>query len=238
MATFYARTVTCIDLIKRAYRLIGVYSIGETPSADESTDGLTALNAMLGDWANEGLMVYANTTDTVPLTAGVSAYTIGASGGVVANRPQEVLSASYIQYGTVSFPLVLLTQAQYNDIQVKTTGGIPTSLFYSADFPNGTITLFPVPQDTMTLNLVSKKQLTVFQYITDIVSMPPGYENAIVFNLAKYLSAEFGMPLPPQVERQAAGSKRTLKRTNNSVPILQIPYGIPMKRNFARTGYP
>lgn len=45
------RTVTCIDLIKRAYRLIGVYSIGEAPSADEAIDGLNALNAMMGDCA-------------------------------------------------------------------------------------------------------------------------------------------------------------------------------------------
>lgn len=237
MATFYARTVTCIDLIKRAYRLIGVYSIGEAPTADESIDGLTSLNAMLGDWANEGLMVYASTTDAIPLIANNGVYTIGASGDFPANRPQEVLNASYIQYGLVSYPLAILTKEQYNNIQVKSVGGIPTSMMYSADFPNGTITLYPVPQATMTLNLVSKKLLNVFQNLTDVVSLPPGYENAVVFNLAKYLSAEFGQPLPIQVARQAAGSKRTIKRTNTVVPILKMPYGIPMKNTFIRADF-
>lgn len=236
--TLPVRTVTCIDLIKRAYRLIGVYSIGETPSADESVDGLTALNAMLGDWANEGLMVYATTTDAIPLTANTATYTIGASGGVVSDRPQEVLTASYILYSGVSYPLSQLTQEQYNNYQVKTTGGIPEAMLYIANFPNASITLYPVPSAAMTLNLVSKKLLNVFANLTDIVSMPPGYENAIVFNLAKYLSAEFGMPLPQQAAIQAAGSKRTIKRTNNVVPILKMPYGVPMKRNFSRADYP
>jgi len=232
------RTVTCIDLIKRAYRLIGVYSIGETPTADEAVDGLTALNAMLGDWANEGLMVYATTTDAIPLTNGVTTYTIGATGGFVSDRPQEVLTSSYVQFSGVSYPLGILTEEQYNDIQVKSISGIPTSMLYIATFPNATITMYPTPSDSMTLNLVSKKLLNVFANLTDVVAMPPGYENAIVFNLAKYLSVEFGQPLPIQVDRQAAGSKRTIKRTNHVSPILKMPYGVPMKRNYSRFDYP
>jgi hypothetical protein len=232
------RTVTCIDLIKRAYRLIAVYSIGETPTSSEAVDGLTALNAMLSDWANEGLMTYATTTDAIPIVANTNTYTIGATGGFVSDRPQEVLSSSYIQYSGVSYPLGLLTQEQYNDIQVKAISGIPTSMLYIGTFPNATITLYPTPSDTMTLNLVSKKLLNVFANLTDVVALPPGYENAVVFNLAVYLSAEFGMPLPQQVAMQAAGSKRTIKRTNHVSPILKMPYGVPMKRNYSRFDYP
>ena len=226
MATFYNRTVTVIDLIKRAYRLMGVYSIGETPTADESVDGLTGLNAMLGDWANEGLTVYALTTDSIPLTTGVATYTIGATGGFSTNRPAQITDASYIVFNNVSFPLKMYTLAQYNNIAVKADQGIPAIIQYTPDFPNGTITLYPVPQASMTLNLVSTKLLNVFQNLTDIVAFPPGYENAIVFNLARHLSAEFGNPLSMEVVKTAQNSKKAIKRTNTIVPILKMPYGI------------
>jgi hypothetical protein len=48
---------TVRDRIKRAMRLIGAAATGETPSADELADGLTALNAMLSSWSLESLLV-------------------------------------------------------------------------------------------------------------------------------------------------------------------------------------
>lgn len=46
---------TASDIVTRALRSLRVISSGETPTADESADGLTALNDMLAAWALDGI---------------------------------------------------------------------------------------------------------------------------------------------------------------------------------------
>ena len=206
---------TVIQIIKRAYRLIGVYSIGETPTADESADGLTALNAMLDEWATESLMAYIKTLDNITLTPGVSVYTIGATGSVVSARPESIDESTYIDYLGVSYPVSVVSLAEYNAITLKNTSTtMPCVLWYKNDFPNGTLTLWPTPSVNVTLKLWSAKPLGGYLNLTDSVSLPPGYENAITFNLAMALAAEFGTAIPITVAKTAATSKKKLKRSN------------------------
>lgn len=219
-----SRTVTALDLIKRAYRLIGVYSIGETPSAEESNDGLNALNAMLDSWANEKLMIYAATQDIFPLTAGDGTYTIGDGADIDSLRPQKIDPSTYINYQGVSFELTVCNLKQYNEIRVKTiTGSIPTILYYDPTYPEGTINLWPLPTAGCTLHLWSWKPLGIFLNVTDEVSLPPGYEDAIVFNLAANLAPENEVPVPAQVEKRATLTKKVLKRNNSTPIIVQLP---------------
>lgn len=206
---------TALDMIKRAYRLIGVYSIGETPSSEEANDALTALNAMLDEWANEKLMIYAASLDSITLTPGTAVYTIGPSGGLIAPRPESIDPSSYVEWNGVSYPLALVTLAQYNDIALKTlNSSLPQVLWFNPTYPNATVTLYPVPNLAMTLRLWSWKPLTTFSSLTDVLTLPPGYENAIVHNLAEALAPENEVPVPQSVHMKAVMSKKKLKRTN------------------------
>ena len=215
IASTPTRTVTALDMIKRAYRLIGVYSLGETPSADETVDGLAAMNAMLDSWANEKLMVYAPSLDVITLVPSQSAYTIGPTGGTVSPRPQSIDDATYLVYAGVSYPIEVITLAQYNSIALKgLTTDIPQALWYRPDYPNGTITLYPVPTVAMTLNLWSWKWLAGFSSATTQITLPPGYEDAIVYNLAEALAPENEVQPPATVVRKAMLLKKQIKRTN------------------------
>lgn len=222
-----SRTVTALDLIKRAYRLIGVYSIGETPSAEESNDGLNALNALLDSWANERLMMFRAVQDVLTLTAGTGTYTIGEGADFNTIRPQKVDPATYIVYQNTSFEMTIATLAQYNSILAKTINSdVPNVLFYDPTYPEGTIVLYPTPNVTCTLNLWSWKPLGIFLNATDQVLLPPGYEDALVFNLAANLAPENEVPVPSWVEKKATLTKKTLKRNNTVVPILQLPNAV------------
>jgi hypothetical protein len=206
---------TVIDIIKRAYKLIGVYSIGETPTADESIDGLTALNAMLDEWATESLMTYVKTLDTITLTPNTSVYTIGPTGTTVAGRPEAIDDSSYIDYLGVSYPLTVVSMAEYNAITLKTTTTtMPCVLWYKDDFPNGTVTLWPTPTVSMSMKLWSIKPLGGYLNLTDVVTLPPAYENAITFNLAMALAMEFNAPIPAMLAKNAVTSKKKIKRIN------------------------
>lgn len=214
---------TALDVIKRSMRMLGVYSIGEDPSPEESQDSLTALNAFLGTMANSPQLIYAKTLDTINLAATVASVTVGPSGGTITTRPVEVLPESYIVLGGVSYPLGVWTLQQYNDIAVKATQGIPAGIWPQMDMPNITLTLWPVPSEAMTLNLWSNKQVTTFPTLTTTVTLPPGYEDMLAYLLAEAMAPEFEVEVPAAVLRGAGRARRVLKRTNLQVPRLSMP---------------
>lgn len=215
---------TALDVIKRSLRMLGVYAIGEEPSASESQDALAALNALMGTFSNGG-MVYAKTLDTIALAASVASITVGPSGGTVTPRPVRVLDESYIVLSDVSYPLSLLTLQQYNDIGVKGSEGIPVGLWVQPDMPDVTITFWPVPSQALTLKLWSDKLVASFPALTTTVTLPQGYEEALAYILAETLSPEYQVPVPREVKIGAGRSRRILKRTNLQVPKqrLDIP---------------
>jgi len=46
---------TALDVVRRSMRLIGALAEGEVPTAEQAADGITALQAMLGDWETRGV---------------------------------------------------------------------------------------------------------------------------------------------------------------------------------------
>lgn len=222
-----------LDIIKRSMRLLGVYSIGEQPSSDEVADSLRALNAMLDSWSTESQLIYAKSLDVVPLVANQASYTVGPTGGVVTTRPVEVSTASYVDYQSVSYPLMVATLNDFNIIPVKTLiAGIPNELYVLNNMPNVTLQVWPVPSASMTLNLWSNKVLTSFSSATDTVILPPGYERMLAYCLAEEMAPEFEVEPTPTVVKKAAQSRKVIKRTNAEVPRLNMPYGVPMGRGF------
>lgn len=62
---------TALDIINRAARLISVLAEGESLTAQQSEDGLTALNDMVASWEHKGVAIGApawalNTTIPLP----------------------------------------------------------------------------------------------------------------------------------------------------------------------------
>lgn len=50
---------TALDVIRRSMRIIGALAEGEVPTAEQAQDGLTSLQAMLGDWETRGVRLGA-----------------------------------------------------------------------------------------------------------------------------------------------------------------------------------
>lgn len=223
---------TPLDSIKRAMRLLGVYQIGEAPTADECDTALYALNSMIDSWSTESLFIYSPTLDSVPLVANQSTYTVGPTGVVITTRPVEVLSATTVTYNGVTYPLSMSTLKDFNAIPVPTVTGIPNTMHVFPNTPDITIGLWPAPAATMTLNLWSIKQITGTLALTDTLTLPPGYQRAIDYSLAEELAAEFDVNLPPRVQQIAATARRNIKRINNEIPLLGMPRGIPAGRVF------
>lgn len=221
---------TAQDIIKRSLRLLGVYGAGEQLAPEEAQDGLAALNALVQSLPLSSQMVFAKSLDSIALSAGTAAYTVGPSGSTVTTRPVTVLDESYVTLGDVSHPLRALTLQQYNEIPNKALQGIPSRMWVQADMPDVTVTLWPVPSDAMTLKLWSHKQLTGTLALTTELALPPGYERMLPAALCEDIAAEYQKPVPLSVAQLAAKMRRQIARVNLQVPELDAMPDISGRR--------
>lgn len=221
---------TAQTLINRSLRMLGVLASGETPSADDTADALTALNAMLDGWRNDRLMVYALTNQAVTLINGTATYTIGPTGGTVATSPVEVISA-FVRQSNVDYNLRPITDPEYQAKASKNlTADIPSEFLFSHTHPNSTVTLYPVPTVSNIMYLRVRVPFTAFSSASDTVTLPPGFEEAIPFNLAILMHSEYpSVQLSPFVASKAYSTLAAIKRLNSKVPKL-ITQLSPMNR--------
>jgi hypothetical protein len=196
-------------------RLIGVLSVGDALSPEESQDGLEALNAMLDSFANDKQVIYASTLDTIAWSPSTSSYTVGPTGTHVSARPVTLLTSCYFDWGGVSYPLVPITVDEYNQISLKglnTT--IPQYIWCNPTFPDSTITIWPTPSDAVSVKLWSNKILLNVPTLTTPLDLPPGYKDFIDYNLAERLAPEYEVQVPMAVAKHALLTRKAIARTN------------------------
>jgi len=222
-------TYTANDQINGALRVLGILAEGETPSAATSQDALTALNQMIDSWNTERLSVFNTQDQTYSWTPGLKTQTLGPSGDFVGNRPIMIDDSTYFRdpANGISFGIKLINQQQYDGIAVKTvTSTYPQVMWINMEYPNITMTLYPVPTKVLEWHFISVDELMSVPSLSTNILMPPGYLRAFKYNLACEIANEFGIEPPPNVARIAMTSKRNLKRINNPDDIMSLPYSI------------
>lgn len=203
------------DLIEAALGIVGRLSSGESATTQERADYVLEFNRMLGSWNVELGPIFFETLDSLTWTSGNASRTIGVSGDFNVARPQQIISAFY-RSGTTDFPIQIITHQEYQEIPDKaTTGNTPIYLAYNPTFASslGTLFMYPTPSESITLRLNSRKP------IADItgagtVTLPPGYEDAIVYNLARRLASRNGARLTPEDMQMAIRLKQNLIESN------------------------
>ncbi len=220
------------DLIAASLRLIGSLAPGESQNASEATDGLATLNRMLDSWSTEQLLIFAYTPETaLTLTPGTAAYTLGLAGSIT-TRPMQIEKAlirNVAASPAIEFPVNPLTLAEWTAIVAKDTQAeYPTDFFDDGGYPQRTLKLYPVPSVAHRLVLYTLRALTQIATIDTVISLPPGYEKALVFNLALDLAPEYGKSVPDVVMLGATESKAAIKRANSRPSYLRcdaVPAG-------------
>jgi hypothetical protein len=222
-------STTAGDQINRALRLLGVLAEGETPSNAVSQDALTALNQMIDSWNTERLSVFSTQDQVFTWPASQRTRTLGPSGNFVGNRPILLDDATYFRdAGTnVSYGIKIINQQQYDGIAVKTvTSTYPQVIWVNMTYPDIEMYVYPVPLRDLEWHFVSVEELTQPASLSTVLTFPPGYLRAFVYNLAMEFAPEFGVEPSPQVKRIAMTSKRNLKRINNPDDLMSMPYSL------------
>lgn len=208
--------MTARELVTSSLRLIGAIAPGDSIAASEAVDGLSTLNALIDSLSNENLLIHVVTRETsIALNPPVAEYTIG-TGGSLTTRPIKIEYATIQESGlTVEHPLKMLSLSEWVNIRDKDTqSSIPHSIYEDGGFPLRTVHLYPAPSVAHDLNLYTSRPLTQLTTLDTSLSLPPGYERMLRYNLAIDLAPEYGRSVSAEIAKAASESKDAIKRTN------------------------
>lgn len=205
---------SAIDIITKAMRIIGVLAERETPSAEQATDGLDALNDILEEWNIEGLAVYGSGFETFATLPGKASYTVGPGGDWDTPRPVGVSSFN-VTFQGVDFPASEWSQTDYSAVPLKTLRQpIPERFVFINTAPLATIILYPTPSDAVTVNVDFPRILSAIDSIAEAMILPPGYARALQYAVAQELAPQYGTPI--DVSSRARSTKAIIKRANRT----------------------
>lgn len=205
---------TVRTIIEDALLEIGAKSHADALLAEEAQAGLRVLNRMMGVWNQDGINVYTVDRQTFTFTPNKQNYTIGTSGDFNVARPNVISMVSALVNG-VEIPIEIFNDEQWRDTSVKSvTSTFPLAMWPTGNYPLNELWFWPIPTVANSLILYTWGQTLEFTNLSDVVSFPPGYEEALVNNLAMRLAPQYGIQ-PSTVTATIAGQALSkIKRAN------------------------
>jgi len=197
-ASDYDFNVTRNEIIERAYRIIGKFSLGDVLSAEMYQQGIIALNSMIKSWQGKHVFLWTIKEFTQTLTVGQASYSLASTDPAV-----YAIDRAYLRYDNIDHPCDVASYRQYVDIPDKTSKGDPTLVALNGQM-SPTLYVWPVPQQTRTLYYTGIVKLKDFDTAAGNSDFPVRYIEAITFGLAHKLSYEYGLPIQQsrELERQ------------------------------------
>jgi hypothetical protein len=227
-------SVNALSIITAALRKLGVEAQGETVSAENSTFMLGELNRMVDSWCAQGRLIYSVGFSTYVIIASHQPHTIGPVGAdwtCTVGRPVEILKPATLVLTSstpnIEIDLELLDDQGWGNVGIKTlTSSLPTKLYYSPDFPNGSVYLWPVPTTVNSVRLQTRNLISSFADLTTDYDLPFGYENALVCSLAETAMIAYPQPeLQAVLVQQARDARAVISSVNTKSPNLSTVIG-------------
>jgi len=231
--------MTGLQTIRRSLRLIGAIAPGESIPDDEAQDALTALQAMFDSFAAQRLTIYQIEEALHLLVSGTQTYTIGPGGNINRARPMSIYGAAWVQnlgqQSELELPITVFSTQDWQRLPSKeTTSTLPLGVYYDRAYPLGNLSLFPIvtgSSSAVYLKLYLPTAITGFANLTTAYAFPPGYDEAIVYNLALRLAPEWGLEVPSGVATMAAEFLGNVKRSNEILEVLFVDGALLFRRD-------
>lgn len=228
------------DLINMALRASGILGTGQTAPPEMTSQALSSLNMIIGQWAAKRWLTY-HTVNLTKTSTGAASYTVGPGGDFdITKRPQNLEAAFFSQnVGTpqqIDTPIeILKAREDYNAIALKSVTSMPWAVFYDNAMPLGAVYFWPIPNATLySMTLTVKATLSPVTDANLMVDMglPPEFDEALVYNLAARMRVLYQLPPDPAVIGLAKAGLGTIRAANTQIPHLRMPAGLSGKGRY------
>ena len=184
------------DLVNASLRLTGRFGAGDTIPMQDQLNVLQALNILVKSLVTAGLPLWAIEDVPIPLIAGQGSYTVGPSasgaGAVVANRPMKVEQAILTNSAGNNTVINVVSRYDYNSVGLPSSQGVPNEIWYYPTNPNGVITMYNVPSDSLSvLTIVSQRTFNDFNTFSDTPDFPQEWYAPLKWLLTDEISLEY-----------------------------------------------
>lgn len=215
--------MTALDLIKAALRELQVLGDDVVLTDAETQYAMEALNMMLDSWSNDSMLIYHVEMEQFSTIANHNPHTWGTGGDFNSVRPIRLLAAKVRDANNIDLDLPIMSYNDYAEVKDKLAiAAYPQRLYYDNGWPNGSIYFYPVPSAIHTVTLWSEKPLQSATDIYTVLSYPPGYFEAIKYNLALRLAPEYQLGDINDVRRLAEDSLLLIARQNRHMTTMQV----------------
>lgn len=218
-------------IIDAAFNRLGVGSEGEALTARMYEDGRRALNLMVKEWGTTGHL-WLETEAAVTLVASQGNYALAT---LFSKKPLRVLSVRRrLTTSTTDTPMHALSRDEYDNLPNKTVEGTPTSFYYDPQRATGTLYVWPEPTSAVatanTLRVTYLRPIEDFDASNNDPDLPQEWLNALIWNLADELEAEYPLNDPRRagkIHDRAVETKAAIEAwdTEPASLFLQPAYG-------------
>lgn len=215
----------------RALTEIGVLSPGETMTPENGMVAQYHLQNMLDAWQADRLTLAVQTRTTFTLLSGTSTVSLGPVGATVTMpRPVWIDTVNYVIPGSSPAVEVIVAQMgrdEFANLSIKAMqSSLPTQCFYQTalTISAGTLYFWPQVTQNVTIALYTPQGLGVPATLDDIITGPPGYQDALTYQLALRLVTPMGVDIQslPLLPKQALDAWQVIKRVNTMPGLLGI----------------
>lgn len=222
---------------------LGVIGVGTEIPAASAVYVTSKLARLIDNFNAEEEAIFNVQFLTFPLIPSNGAPTLGPTGDwTVSQRPNRIIGANVILNNVspnVRAPVNIRDDQWWllNPVRgINST--FPTDLFYSPEWPNGVVNLWPVPSTSYDFEIEVPLVLAEIT-LNSTFSMPPGYRDAITLTLAEDLQGAYlGSTTLPMLSKKALEARARIFSNNYDAPRLTTrDTGIPTTRSTNETTY-
>lgn len=223
-------SVSTSVILTRALVELNAADAGGTLQPDLEQLALDTLNQILDEWNAERGKVYADSFLPFTITPNLQPHTIGpaAATWVTTQAPIDINGIQIKLTGSTPVANVFVKKRDAAWWQTlsspTTTAAIPTDFYYDPTWttaaPFGSVYFFPAPTTAYQVQVwcrIVLGQLTANQ----MISLPPGYNRALMLMLAKAVATPLRKQWNQLQEMQLVKAIRQIESNNTVVPRIQ-----------------
>ena len=166
------------EVIQEAMEMIG----GENTLGQEPASARRAINLMLKDWQNRGILLWSTSVSSVTVSASVTAYSLDSS---TVDALEVVLERD-----DTDIQLTRISPEEYLLIPNKTQTGRPMQYSIRRGISNPTMSIWPIPEnstDVLKMEIISELQ-DVDKSAGQNADLPKRFLPPLTCGLAYYMS--------------------------------------------------
>ena len=226
---------TARDLCNEALTVSGIVGDGQTASGQIINATFGRLNRMLAQWQRKRWLIWHLVENKVTGDGNKGGdgnpFLIGPNGDIKIARPDRIEGAWLrqpipSQPNPIDYPLEeMKSYEDWATVALKTLKSFPSYFFYDPAIPLGKLYVWPVmsPAGQYETHILTKEVLSAFASLTSPFLLPPEYEGAITWNLARITRVAFRKPKDEEINALARENLNTIRSANAAIPRLRVP---------------